>query len=176
MSDISGSESGSEYLPGASEEEDSDDSDFSDIEFDSDEEFSDENEPVVEDGWQYMSDPYSDARPDPLPLVTAAPASLASCVPHFSSPHEAFRYYFDDELIDKMCTWMNKRAAEYFRTTGKRKVHGLIWKDVEAKEMYVFISLLIVMGIVKFPRMHMYWSHGVQLGGPRVFCKVMAHQ
>ena len=89
MSDISGSESGSEYLPGASEEEDSDDSDCSDIEFDSDEEFSDENEPVVEDGWQYVSDPYSDVRPEPLPLVTAAPAALASCVPHFSSPHEA---------------------------------------------------------------------------------------
>ena len=64
MSDISGSESGSEYLPGASEEEDSDDSDFSDIEFDSDEEFSDEPEPLVEDGWRFMSDPFSDARPD----------------------------------------------------------------------------------------------------------------
>ena len=57
MSDNSGSEPGSEYLPGASEEEDSDDSDFSDIEYDSDEEFSDEPEPVVEDGWRFMWDP-----------------------------------------------------------------------------------------------------------------------
>ena len=80
-------------------------------------------------------------------------------------------FYFDDEVIDKLCEWTNARATEYFRVTGKRKVNGLLWRPVTQDEIYVFLGLLMVMGMRKLPRMHMYWSKDVVFGGPKIFCK-----
>ena len=40
-----------------------------------------------------------------------------------------------------------------------------------AGEMYVFFSLLMVMGIVKLPQINMYWTRKFILSGPKVFCK-----
>ena len=40
-----------------------------------------------------------------------------------------------------------------------------------AGEMYVFFSLLMVMGIVKLPQINMYWTRKFIMSGPKVFCK-----
>ena len=64
------SESGSEYLPGPSDEEESSDSDASDGEYDVSDELLLEIESVEEEAWRFMSDPFSDVHLDPLPLFT----------------------------------------------------------------------------------------------------------
>ena len=162
MSSDSASESGSEYLPGSSDDEESDESHVcgeSELEDDSDEELYEEDiEPFIEEGWQFMSDPFADARPNPLPVFSDADAGIVSSVPQFSCPREAFCYFFDSDVIDKLCQWMNARAAAHFTATGKRKVNGLLWRSVGADEMYVFLSLLMVMGMNKLPRIYMCWS------------------
>ena len=123
---MSSDESGSEYAPGTSDEEIGGDSDVSD---DSDEEFND-IESIVEEGWRFMADPFSDVRPDPLPVFTAA-TGISCHVPQFTCPREAFCYFFDSEVIDKLCEWINSRVNEYF--TGKRRVNGLLWRTVQAQ-------------------------------------------
>ena len=80
-------------------------------------------------------------------------------------------------MIDQLCEWMNARAAEFFRVPGKRKSNGLLRRPVGRDEMYVFLGLLMVMGINKLPRMYMYWPCDVMVGGggSTIFCKeVMA--
>ena len=67
--------SGSEYLPSSSEGEDSDESYMSgesDLDDDSEGELFEDNEPVVDDGWEFMSDPFIDTCPDPVPLFDDA--------------------------------------------------------------------------------------------------------
>ena len=169
--------SGSEYLPGedsCSESEDDMSDNICDV---SDEktlmQFEPISLPVLDDGWHFMSNPFTDARPDPQPNFSGAiVGQVRENIPDFTCPREAFCYFFDNDLIHKLCEWMNMRAAEYFTANPlKRKVNGLIWKPATSDEMYVFFSLLMLMGINPLPRMHMYWSKDCLVRGGDVFCK-----
>ena len=168
---------GSDYLPeehSCSESEDDSDC-FSDDSDDEDTLLQLEpiSLPVLDDDWHFMSDPLADARPDPLPNFSGATmGQVRENIPDFTCPREAFCYFFDNDLINKLCEWMNMRAAEYFTANPlKRKVNGLIWKPATIDEMYVFFSLLMLMGINHLPRMHMYWSKDCLTRGGDVFCE-----
>ena len=92
MSDDSASESGSEYLPNTSDE-DSDSGD-SYLDDDSDNELMEDNEPIVEEGWQFLPDPFSDVRLDPTPEFNEEDAGISVCVPYFTHPCDAFCFCF----------------------------------------------------------------------------------
>ena len=102
MSDDESTDSGSEYVPGDSD--DSDESCDSDYEYDSDD-IPDDAEPVVDQGWRFVGDPFTDARPDPVPLFAGAiddadPAILSTTtVPSFTSPKDALMHFFDNNSI-----------------------------------------------------------------------------
>ena len=80
------SDSGSEYVPGASDEEVSGDSDVS---YDSEEELFNENESIVEQGWCLMADPFCDMCPDPLPAFSDA-TGISGHLVQFICPHDVF--------------------------------------------------------------------------------------
>lgn len=177
MSDQASSDSDTEYVPGMVCSDDSDDSCDDDCEYDSDDhDTSDvEPEPVLDHGWRFMADPFSDSRPDALPLFAgtvddANPAILSTTtVPSFTSPKDAFMHIFDNDVVDAMCTWMNESADQYIAETGKRKINGVVWAPVTRAEMYVFVSLLMSMGIHKLPRIYMYWAQRFAYSGPKCF-------
>ena len=114
------SSSDSDFIPGASDSEAS--SEFSD---DSDWEVEHEpHDPLSEDGWEVLINYEDDFRPDAIPDFTAgcgASGEIRHEVPNFTSPVEAFLYFFDGELVDSLVMWMNERASEYFSETGKKK-------------------------------------------------------
>lgn len=104
-----------------------------------------------------MSDSFIDSRPDQVPLFSDAQASLSSHVAQLPYLLEAFCHYLN-EVIDKLCIWMNFWAAKRFAATGNQRVNRLIWKAVTQDEMYmlyVFISLLMVMGVMR--KWYMGW-------------------
>lgn len=87
----SSSDSDTEYVPGMVCSDNSDDSCDDDCEYESDDDTADVVEPVVDQGWMFMSDPFSDSRPDPLPqfggdnVDAANPAILSiTTVPSFT--------------------------------------------------------------------------------------------
>ena len=182
---MSSSESSSSDMDG--NDPDYDESDFSDddnTEYDYDsedetDEFSDsETEPVTEQGWCLMADPFNDLRPDPLPeYVDDGQAFIKAGVPTFENESQAFCAFFDEQMITQLCMWTNERADEFFRVrvdennNTSRKVNGILWKNVNQKEMYVFLSLLMIMGVNKLPRIHMYWSNNAMVGGSRIFSR-----
>ena len=77
-----------EYLPGEDSENSDTDADMDDSD---DEETLLQYEPVslpiMDDGWHFMSDPFTDARPDPLPNFNGAIiGQFSENVPQFTCP------------------------------------------------------------------------------------------
>ena len=85
----------------------------------SDEDYDEPIEPIVDAGWVYLTNPFEDTRPDARPLFAgsfddADPANLTTDIyPSFSSPKDAFMHHFDNDVVDTMCKWMNERAYKY---------------------------------------------------------------
>ena len=168
-------------------EPNSDDEDLSDSEsseYDSEDDMDDMfyesyEEPAVDvDGWGLMIDPFNDVRPNPLPVYPDdGQAKLKDSVDIFECESDAFLAFFDLEIINKLCTWMNQRAEEYFKLrleaneNYNQKVNGLMWRAATPQDMYIFLSLLMVMGINNLPRIAMYWSDHPMVGGPKIFCQ-----
>lgn len=78
-----------------------------------------------------MPDPFADACPNPLPLVSDMGTGISAHVPQFTSPYEAsfyiILYFLDDEVTDTLiCEWMNAQPTEYFTVIGKQKVNELL--------------------------------------------------
>ena len=147
MSDQVSTDSDTEYVPGLGDSDDSDESSESDCEYDSDDDIPDEVGPVIDEGWVFMGDPFSDKRPDALPCFTCAvgdadPAIVSTTtVPSFTSPKDAFMHIFDNTVVDAMCTWMNERADKYIAETEKRKINGVVWAPVTRADMYVRVCV-----------------------------------
>ena len=161
MSDQVSTDSDSEYVPGLGDSDHSDESCGSDCEYDSDDDIPDDVEPVVDQGWRFVGDPFTDARPDPVPLFTGAiddadPAILSTTiVPSFTSPKDAFMHIFDNNVVDAMCTWMNERTDKYIAETGKRKINGVVWAPVTRADMYVRVCFPLprIIG----PKVRLFW-------------------
>ena len=159
---MSDSDSDLEYVPGLGDNDDSDEID--DCEYDSDDNLAGDVEPVTDQGWRFMGDPFSDSCPELLTLFVAAagdadPAIVYTpTVPSFSSPKDAFMHIFDSDVMDSLCLWMNERADKYIAETGKCKINGVVWAAVTRADKYVFVSLLMSMGVHKLPRIYKHWA------------------
>ena len=71
-----------------------------------------------------------------------------------ATPRELFCRFFTDEVWDLMVTETNRYALENISHTP----HARPWEDVIVPEMKAFVGLLILMGIVRLPRLEMYWQ------------------
>ncbi|KAK3881224.1 hypothetical protein Pcinc_014306 [Petrolisthes cinctipes] len=129
----------------------------------------------VSGGWHLISDVFSDERPEDIPEFNTDYYGLNPALGalSFSSPSDAFKAYFDNTLVNKICEWTNTRADMYFANHPEKrgKVNSLKWRNVTQDDMFTFISLLIGMGICKLPKIAHYWQHDWLIKGPPVFCK-----
>ena len=109
-------------------------------------------------------------RESPVHEFTKPAAGQTDKVPQFTHPVEAFRILVDYEVVSHIVDCTNEKAHHYITETGKDRINSLKWKNVDTREMYVFIALTMVMGVVVMPRIHMYWNHHLVWGGPQIFC------
>lgn len=86
------------------------------------------------------------------------------------SPMECFTAFLSKQIVQLLCDWTNERAGMDLVNKGTMKVYGILWKDVSVEEMYVFLTLHLYMGIIRYPRIQDYWSRDFLCGGPRIFC------
>ena len=70
------------------------------------------------------------------------------------TPLELFSRFFTDEVWDLLVQETNRYASENVSHTP----HARPWEDVTVPEMKAFTGILILMGIVKLPRLDMYWQ------------------
>lgn len=119
MSDQVSTDSDSEYVLGLEDSDSSDESCDSDCEYDSDDDIPNDVEPVVDQGWRFMGGPFSDARPNLLPLFFGAiddadPAILSTTtLPSSMLPKDAFKWVRTLYLYDHFfCSAYSRDISE----------------------------------------------------------------
>ena len=75
---------------------------------------------------------------------------------HRSTPLLMFSYLFDEEIWRFMVEQTNKYAM-YIRTRDPAK-HRSKWSPTDTDELKAYIGMVIAMGIIKLPRMDLYWQ------------------
>ncbi|XP_072143614.1 piggyBac transposable element-derived protein 4-like [Dermacentor andersoni] len=76
-----------------------------------------------------------------------------------------FMMFFTAEMISTFCAHTNKYAwMKIFEKPSYAQPDGS-WLEVTPPEMLRFIALLMYMGIVQLPRLHLYWNTGTIYGG-----------
>lgn len=71
-------------------------------------------------------------------------------VENLKSPFQYFKNYFTDELFENFALYTNQYAEQ-------KNVKS--FKSTNSNEMKVLFGLHMLMGIIKLPRVSMYWSH-----------------
>ena len=77
---------------------------------------------------------------------------------------DLFYSYFIEDIWALLVTKTNRYAQQNL----SEKPNARVWMEVSVEEMKAFIGLLIVMGVVKLPRLAMYWqqsNHLIAIGG-----------
>lgn len=87
------------------------------------------------------------------------------------NPLDIFLAFVDDDIIEYLVSEINRYAAkvcEEKRRKGKmrRKSRDLVWKETNVGEMYTFIGLAILQGIVRKPTIYSYHSTNQLLATP----------
>ena len=75
-------------------------------------------------------------------------------IPDGTSSLDIFCRFFTDEVWDLLVTETNRYAHDHPST----KPNARVYDDVDIDEMKAFIGVLILMGILRLPRLEMYWS------------------
>ena len=66
-----------------------------------------------------------------------------------------FAKYFIDEVWDLLVTETNR----YAHANISSRPHSRAWNDVNVEEMKAFIGMLILLGIIKLPRLEIFWQN-----------------
>ena len=66
---------------------------------------------------------------------------------------DLFYSYFTEDVWALLVTETNRYAGQ----NPSEKPNPCVWTEVSVEEMKAFIGLLIIMGVVKLPRLTMYW-------------------
>ena len=78
-------------------------------------------------------------------------------IPPGTTELDLFYRYFTPEVWNLLVTETNRYAAANL-TDPSNKPHARKWWDVTVDEIKSFIGLLILMGILRLPRLDMYWQ------------------
>ena len=80
-------------------------------------------------------------------------------------PLSILKTFLTNELIDNIVIYTNtyaeimKQAPHIIeRLNNTQRSMFKLWKDVDRDDVWVYISILILMGINKKPYYHMYWT------------------
>ena len=170
------SDSDSSYDP-----QDADIKFYSDLEFDAEGVSDEEDEAVGEEDpleFRFVT-PFNVRNPDkrlqPLPAFVGEETKATDAMPKFDHPVEAFKAFMDYEAASHIINCTNERAQIFLGDNPKKKINSILWKPLDLDTFHVFIGLVLLIGIVRLPRIYMYWSDHILVGGPPIFCgKVMS--
>ncbi|CAH1959610.1 unnamed protein product [Acanthoscelides obtectus] len=131
-----------------------------------------EAECVTFEGWIIVPHPEDDKRlTDVVQPTLHYDVHPAVVLEEVMSPMKCFETFVSETIVTFLCKWTNERAAKYFleNIDKNMKVHGLRWRDVTVSEMYVFIALVLMQGLIHLPHLSDYWRKDFLLAGPQVF-------
>ena len=75
------------------------------------------------------------------------------------TPFDVYNLFVNDELVAHIVTETNRYADQCIQAKKiTRRSRLSQWTPTDAKEVRKFLGLLIVMGLVRKPKMELYWS------------------
>ena len=101
-----------------------------------------------------VSDNWHKREPDSCTYVYNKTPGSTVPIPDGTSSLDIFCRFFTDEVWDLLVTETNRYAHDHPST----KPNARVYDDVDIDEMKAFIGVLILMGILRLPRLEMYWS------------------
>ena len=84
---------------------------------------------------------------------------FVSMDPDNNDPHDFLKLLWPDHLVDLLVRETNNYALR----KGVRD-----WKDVDRRDIWTFLGIIVIMGIKRLPRIENYWSRDSLLGVPEV--------
>lgn len=76
----------------------------------------------------------------------------------YSSPGRVFLDFLSNDVVTTFCAATNRYAGLLYDNEKRRRSRMRIWTDVGPDEMRAFLGVIFLMGIVKKPGIHNYWS------------------
>ena len=135
--------------------------------------------PCIEPLWQWKKNDISNSENiiyTPKEIHYTKAEKILAKLPASPTPLCYFRQYITDEIISHAVTETNRYADQYIKKEcenlkPRSNVHT--WNGTSRNEMYTLIALLVLMGVVYKPRLHLYWSRDEIYYTP-LFHQVMA--
>lgn len=91
-----------------------------------------------------------------------------------TNPLLFFELFFDQKLVLHIVTETNRFADQYNNQhPGKEKSRTKLWRPTTLEEIYVFLGILILQGILVKPHVALYWSKNKLIETP-IFGKFMS--
>lgn len=78
------------------------------------------------------------------------------------SPFDFFTLFFDDEVVNLILVETNRYAHNKLNeanTSSKSRINK--WIDIDRDELYVFLGIIMWMGLVKMPSISHYWRTSI---------------
>ena len=115
MSDLSDGDFDHDYDPSQEDSDDSEVSCESEVSSGSDDDVDEGVKPIIDEGWSYLSNSFSDAHPThrPLFLCVTPITRPQKLVPRLRRPKMLLCTFLTTMWFYAMCTWMNGRADKY---------------------------------------------------------------
>ena len=85
---------------------------------------------------------------------TRTPGPTSPDVTSRSTPGDLFCHFFSDQVWDLIMVETNRNANSFIDNNSSTRA----WTDTTVEELKAFVGLLILMGIVRLPRLELYWS------------------
>ena len=100
-------------------------------------------------------------------------AKVTASLPDDATPLDFVKLYFTEQVIDLVVIQTNRYAEQYI-ASHVLPPHSSVnrWHPTDRDEMYTFLGLSVLMGIVYKPRLAMYWSSD-ELYESGIFSKTM---
>ena len=111
---------------------------------------------------------------DPIVPVFSSEPGIKIDFPDSYNELDTFKSFITDELIDYIINETTNYVVQYIATNLTMGSYALAisWKDVTAIEIKKFFTLYLLMGGVRKPQLHLYWSQDPLLKAS-IFNKVM---
>ena len=69
--------------------------------------------------------------------------------PKPKSPLEAYKLFMTPEVVQHIVNCTNERARAFIGADTKRKINSLIWRPVTIDDIYTYLALVKIMGILE---------------------------
>ena len=165
------------YQDSEDKTEDDNSEDLSDIEECDSQHDSDEDDSGEENGLQPDYDPSRAWRKKPagmgfIPSFRKTKTGPTHPPNRELTPLDYFFYFFTDFIWDLLVTETNRYAAQVLGS--RMHPHQRPWKDVDRAEMKAFIGIILAFGIIRLPRIELYWQKKYPLFSIPSFSNVMS--